>query len=451
VRARWIVLAVVSALTLAGCDWPTYMYNAAHSGSSADTSVSAADLSAGLTEKWQAVLGVGSSSNLPPSPVVAKGLVYVATAGGIVEAFETDGGTNCDASVPKKCQPLWRSAPILATFSTASVANGFVYIGGTDNTMYVFDAAGVTNCSPGAPATCLPLWTGSVPGGGASSPVVAGGFVYIGSSDGSVYAFDAAGSSGCNASHVCTALRKFATGSAIDSSPAVANKVLYVGNDSGKFSAFDATGATKCKASHVCQPLWTATTAGFLHSPAVAGGRVFIGSEDGKLYAFDAAGSTGCSGTPKTCAPLWKATTANAVASSPAVANNVVYIGTLAGGSTAARLEAYDANGVTNCSGTPRNCTPIWASTPLGTLSVAPVSVANGVVYITVEIGILSFVGNVFAFDASAPAAHCSGTPKLCSPLAILDPAGDDILGTAPAVVDGTVYLSGTGLHAFAR
>jgi len=76
---------------------------------------------------------------------------------------------------------------------------------------------------------------------------------------------------------------------AVHSSPAVAEGVVYVGSDDGKLYAFDAAGVTGCTAG-VCTPLWTATTGSKVQSsPAVAEGVVYVGSDDGKLYAFDAA------------------------------------------------------------------------------------------------------------------------------------------------------------------
>ena len=54
---------------------------------------------------------------------------------------------------------------------------------------------------------------------------------------------------------------------------------------------------------------------------------VYVGSTNGVLSAFDAAGSTGCSGSPMVCTPLWTATTGGPIVASPAVANNVVYVG----------------------------------------------------------------------------------------------------------------------------
>jgi outer membrane protein assembly factor BamB len=83
--------------------------------------------------------------------------------------------------------------------------------------------------------------------------------------------------------------------------------------------------------------MWSGTTDGaILSSPAVANGVVYVASADHKLYAFDAAGVTNCSGAPTTCTPLWSATTGGFVTSSPAVANGVVYVG-----SADTKLHAY--------------------------------------------------------------------------------------------------------------
>ncbi len=273
-------------------------------------------------------------------------------------------------------------------------------------TIGAFAADGGPNCNPATtPKTCEPLWS--------SSPLAV----------------------------------------SVLSTPTVANDILYVGADGGNLFAFDALGATGCNAQHVCLPLWRAPTGGPVKSsPSVANGRVFVGSQDGKLYAFDAAGNTGCvAGRQRICSPLWTATTANFVDSSPAVVNGVVYVGSDAGGSTAARLNVYDAAGSTNCSGTPRTCQPLWTSDALGIFGETPVSVANGVIYIEIATGIFSFVGSVHAFDASTPAAHCSGVPKVCTALWSVTPAGGDALGSAPSVADKFLYVGGMTLHAFAR
>ena len=105
-------------------------------------------------------------------------------------------------------------------------------------------------------------------------------------------------------------------------------------------------------------------------SPAVANGRVYIGSGDDLLYAFDA---NGCN--QSTCTPLWRGEAVGAPAallSAPAVANGLVYVGENNG-----MLEVYDANGCNDSICLPvtqlrTNSEPIVSSSP---------AVINGTVY----------------------------------------------------------------------
>jgi len=126
-----------------------------------------------------------------------------------------------------------------------------------------------------------------------------------------------------NASRLVPDWTSFATGGSIFSSPVVAGGVVFIGSLDGRLYAFNAAG---CGTS-ACPPLWTSTPTGSIieSSPAVAGGVVFTGSDDGSLYAFD---ETGCGSPP--CSPLWVSQpTGDAIYSSPAVAGGVVYAGSL--------------------------------------------------------------------------------------------------------------------------
>ena len=65
-------------------------------------------------------------------------------------------------------------------------------------------------------------------------------------------------------------------------------------------------------------------------SPSIANGMVFFSIfstdvNDVALEAFDANGNTNCSGTPKTCRPLWTGPTRYPVTGDPAIANGKVY------------------------------------------------------------------------------------------------------------------------------
>ncbi len=235
-------------------------------------------------------------------------------------------------------------------------------------------AVGVANV-----ATLAAVWTESTTGGISSSPAVANGVAYVGSSDHTLSASDATGVTGCSGvPKTCAPLWTATTGDAVNSSPAVANGVAYVGSVDMKLYAFDASGTTGCSGvPKTCVPLWTATTAGVINSsPTVSNGFVYVGSADGKFYAFDASGTTGCSGVPKTCVPLWTATTGGAVDSSPAVANGVVYVG-----SADMKLYAFDATGTTGCSGSPKTCRSLVTSATAGGIGSSP-AVVGGRVYV---------------------------------------------------------------------
>ena len=61
----------------------------------------------------------------------------------------------------------------IVDFSSPAVVNGVVYVGSTDGKLYVFNASGCGNSS------CNATWTGSAGGSIYSSPAVVNGVVYV--------------------------------------------------------------------------------------------------------------------------------------------------------------------------------------------------------------------------------------------------------------------------------
>jgi len=157
-----------------------------------------------------------------------------------------------------------------------------------------------------------------------SSPAIANGMVYVGSTDQQLYALDL---------ETGQPKWKFATESSISSSPAVAGGIVYFASYDGMFYAVDAaTGKLKWKFEtdgerrfahknlHGIHPSGEAMPDPwdfFLSSPAVFNGSVYFGSGDNYIYSLDAA-----TGTLK-----WKFRTGDVVHASPAVADDTVYVG----------------------------------------------------------------------------------------------------------------------------
>ncbi len=297
----------------------------------------------------------------------------------------------------------------LVDFSSPAVVDGVVYIGSSDGRLWAFPADGC-----GQSLCTTPLWRSSGLGQILDSPTVSGDIVYIGSqtssssNDGKLNAFSA---SGCGSS-VCSPLWQGLAGkeSILESSPAVGNGVVFVGAFDGNVYAFDADG---CGAA-TCQPVWKGKTRGSIEStPTISGGVIYVGSDDGKLYAFDA---DGCGAS--SCQPLWTGRLGSpAFQSTPAVANGVVYIG------SAHALLAFDADG---CGAA--TCSPLWKAVDNEQFFNGSPAVAGGRVYIGLENGLAVY-----------SASGC-GQAK-CDPLWILFGSGAQAaVLSSPTVANGVVY-----------
>ena len=258
------------------------------------------------------------------SPVVSSGVLYVpgygdglplSTGGAYVAAFDAAGSTGCSGS-PTMCVPMWTTTGVPAsTGNTGSPSDR-----GQRRPLHrQRDAVRVRRRRVGQLLRHAEGLRPAVDGGHGQqpdlfgAPAVANGTVYVGSWNAKLYAFDAAGSANCTAGatgKTCTPLWTAATTSSIGGTPAVANGVVYTVSGNGTLSAFDAAGSTDCSGTvtaKTCTPLWhsAAGTGGYVtsSSPAVANGVVYFSSTNGGTYGYDAAGSLSCSvsGTAKTC------------------------------------------------------------------------------------------------------------------------------------------------------
>ncbi|MEN6356852.1 MAG: PQQ-binding-like beta-propeller repeat protein [Armatimonadota bacterium] len=186
--------------------------------------------------------------------------------------------------------------------SAAIAGDGTVYVGSSDGMLYAFNSSGGLR------------WTYKTGGSIDSSPAIDSyGNIYIGSYDGYLYCVSSTG-----------VLRwKYQAGGMIWSSPNLASDgSIIFGCEDGRIYAVKADGTIK----------WKFLSGGAVwSSPAIgADGSIYFGCGDGKVYALTSGGSL-----------KWTYRTGSAIDSSPAIdENGVIYIGS--GDST---FYAIDSNG----------------------------------------------------------------------------------------------------------
>ena len=181
----------------------------------------------------------------------------------------------------------------------------------------VYEAVGVTTFSQ-------VKWKFHTGGMVIGSPAAVRGVIYVGSTDGFLYAIE---------SDSGKLKWKFETKSRIPSSPAVAEGIVFFGAYDGNFYAVDgSTGKLKWKFKtggerrfagmhlHGVQPVAETMPDPFdcyLSSPVVWNRAVYFGSGDGNVYALNAASG----------ALNWKFGTGDVVHASPAIADRTLFIG----------------------------------------------------------------------------------------------------------------------------
>jgi len=211
-------------------------------------------------------------------------------------------------------RPLRHAAACIAVFTAfaapgVSAPDGIAMFRGTP------DHAGTYAAPPGHEFGGV-RWTFATNGAVRSSPEILGGVVYVGSSDGYLYALD---------ERTGRMRWRCAGGSAVTSSPAVAGGFVYAHTYDGRVFAVRAADGRPVWARSLGPPARLAwgheSGDDYASSPAVVGARLYVGGIDGNLYALDA----------RSGAVIWRLRTGGRIWSSPAVAGGAVYVGSLDG------------------------------------------------------------------------------------------------------------------------
>jgi outer membrane protein assembly factor BamB len=185
------------------------------------------------------------------------------------------------------------------------VSDGVVYIGTDDD--YGPEDFFALNASTGQQ-----LWNYSTGWGGGGCPALVDGVAYFGSGDGYVYAL--------NASNGQQIWSYTAPAAQFLQSPAVVDGVVYIAitvGNVGSFYALNATSGNK---------LWNYNATGIDNyvttTPAVSNDVVYICSRYGMFYDGNVHALNACDGTE-----IWKVTAGSLIYSSPAIVDEVLYLG----------------------------------------------------------------------------------------------------------------------------
>src|ERR1035437_3656565 len=169
------------------------------------------------------LLGLGSRSHRPDrrSRRLIRRLVGFAVAGAMTVAL-MPGAAFGAAGAP--AVPLIPTTALATKAQPATVAGDWTQFR-NGPTHQGYNASETTISASNVDALGV-SWTGTTGGSIYSSPAVANGVVYVGSSDHKLYAYAVGCASGGG---TCSPLWTATTGGSIYSSPAVANSVVYVG------------------------------------------------------------------------------------------------------------------------------------------------------------------------------------------------------------------------------
>jgi outer membrane protein assembly factor BamB len=381
-----LVLAVSAALSTPPGAWQVFHFDLAHTGVNPHERVLRPGNVSRLRVRWQSKVAKANFGIVNSSVAVGSDAVLVGSGDGYLYSFERRDGA-----------PRWRARTGKGVQSSPAISEGVVYVGSNDGYLYAIRAksgvrvwrtkvgllvgsssplvvggivyvATLTDVQGGGELYAVDAESGTVQwsadlgsSGTASSPSFVSGLIYIGNSNGEVLVYPD------HCSTPCDPLWRYELGSGLEvGTPVAASGRVFVSADSEGGSELFAL-PVQCPIDGPCRPIWHAdTVTPFTFStPAVWKGVVYV--QGFKLYAF----RTSCGTGGAKCAPLWQAEVPGA--SSPVVANGVVYTGSNKG-----RLYAFR----TGCGSGGKTCRPLYRGPPSGgTPFASSPAVISGKVY----------------------------------------------------------------------
>lgn len=318
---------------------------------------------------------VKDATGLDGTPCVVDGIAYFSGSNGVVLALDSSTGEQ----KWEKATGILSEGDGVGGESSPVVAGGVVYVLSSDTGAQYKDSDFVDNVYALDAATGGQKWKYPIPGHVRRSPVVLNGIVYVNSENegrqGNVYALDASTGD----------LKWYYPNGGQLSSPLAIDGVVYFGyaNDTGTgyICALDAvTGAIK----------WKYPAGGYVAAkPVVANGVVYVGTGDPQTYAVTLHALDAVTGQLK-----WKGPADSNSLSWLAVDHGTVFAGCQNPQNSSRLVLALDAGGSKWSYGAG---SPVWSE-------VWRASVADGSVYINMNSSDVYAIGSATA--SSSPSGH---------------------------------------------
>jgi hypothetical protein len=431
-----LAVAALLAITLAGCGWTQADFDSGHSRANAfESAITPSTVGSMQLHS----LPLGAQQTL----VAVVGNQMITQQAQDVVAYDT---ATCPRADNGACTPLW-------------TRSGSTYRGG-DGTHLVFTTSSAASTFEVTDAARRHLWDGVMPS--ATTPSESLGFTSItlagdklvagvmGGSHGSyhekvgVFPLAGCGSATCNAS------------------------LLFDNGSDGHGNRWRASGNTLVLNQAPSQPAglhvydmttgvqqWSASGQFELSAAQIRSTDLFVQNDvTPGIAVFDLTGHAGCGGSPVTCTPSRVLASSDALvpwdASAGDRATVVSGIKATANGLATHRLSFFTADGA----GCATPCAPVATTAPVTTWSsqyaLDPVTAGDVVLALWTPAGFSNLTYHVLAYD-SRTTAGCSGSPKVCTPVADLEiPGQSDPYPGSIIVWAGRVYVrSGTTLYVF--
>jgi len=233
-------------------------------------------------------LQYSASDRFQDAASMKKALVSIAQKTGSLSMY----GMTETIAISQNVRPIWTFECEDEIRGTATYHDGVIYIGAYDNNLYALNST-----------TGEFIWKYPSDGGIVSKPEIYENNIYFGSEDERLHVVSP---------HAGRIIWTYYTEGPIRSSPHIADRHVFIGSDDSHLHIINASTGRRAVKIDLGAPIRS--------KPLVSGDNVFVGVENGEFFCLDFRGKI-----------KWRGRAKRAITSSPVLADNVIFYGSVDG------------------------------------------------------------------------------------------------------------------------